>query len=96
MSHKQLELFSLVFRGFPHSWSSAAGLDLLQSLFAPAKLLDDGIDGRCPDERLRVGVPRLEEFFDGGFEVIDTDKDSSANAFAGQFSEPTLNQIQPA
>ena len=64
MSHKQLELFSLIFRTFPDSWSSAAKLDLLQGLFAPIKLRDDGLDCRCPDEGLRVGVPRLEEFFD--------------------------------
>ena len=32
VSHKRLELFSLI---FSHSWSSATGLDPLQGLFAP-------------------------------------------------------------
>lgn len=38
VSHKRLELFSLV---FSHSGAGATGLDPLQRLFAPAQFLDD-------------------------------------------------------
>ena len=82
MSHKQLELFFLIFRTFPHSWSSAAGFDFLQGLSAAAELFDNRLHGRCPDEGLRVGVAGLEEFFDRSFQIIHTDKDAPPNAFA--------------
>jgi hypothetical protein len=36
VSHKRLDLLSFV---FPHSWSSAAGLDLLQRLFTAIQFL---------------------------------------------------------
>ena len=98
VSRKQLELFFLIFRGFPFadSWSSAARLDLLQGLFAPAEFLNDRLDRRCPDQGFGVGIPASKEFIDRSFEVINTDKDTPANTFASQFPEPTLDQIQPA
>ena len=82
VSHKQLELFFLIFRTFPHSWSSATGFDFLQGLSAAAKLFDNRLDGCCPDEGLRVGVPGLEKFFDRRFQIINTDKDAPTKAFA--------------
>jgi len=38
VSHKQLDLFSLI---FSHSWTRASRLDPLQGLFAPAEFLED-------------------------------------------------------
>ena len=98
VSHKQVELFFLIFRGFPFadSWSSAARFDLLQGLFAPAEFLNDRFDRRRPDEGPGVGVPTSKEFIDRGLEIIDTDKSTSANPLASQFPKPTLHQIQPA
>ena len=96
VSHKRLELFSLIFRIFPDSWSRAAGLDLFQGLFAPAELVDDRVNRRCPDEGPWVGVPSAEEFVYCGLQVLDTDKDATPNAFTSQFPEPALHQIQPA
>ena len=81
VSHKQLELFFLIFRVFPDAWSSAARLDPLQGLFAAAEFLDDRFDGRCPDKGPRVGVPGSKEFIDRGLQVIDTDKDPAPNTF---------------
>ena len=62
MSHKRLELFSLI---FSHSGAGAPGLDALQRLFAPVELLDNGVHGCRPHERLRVAVPGSEEFLNG-------------------------------
>ncbi len=40
-------------------------------------------------------VPGLEEFFDGFYQVIDAEERPSPNSFRGQFSKPSLDEIQP-
>ena len=81
VSHKQLELFFLIFRVFSDSWSSAARLDPLQGLFAVAEFRDYRFDSGGPNKGSRVGVPGLKEFIDRGLQVIDTNKNPAPNTF---------------
>ena len=71
-------------------------MDLLEGLPAAAEFGDDGIDRRRPNERLRIFVPGGQELVDGGDEFVDAEKRITANASVGEFSEPSLNQVQPA
>ena len=80
MSHKRLELFSFV---FAHSGPSAAGLYLLERLFAAAEFGDDRFDGGSPHEGLRSGVPIGEKLFDRILQILDADKNAASNALAG-------------
>lgn len=92
VSHKRLDLFSLI---FAHSWSSTARFNLLKGLPAAIQFLDNGLDGGCPYEGLGVGIPRGEELVDGLFQILDADEHPTTKPFARQFSKPTLDQIQP-
>ena len=80
VSHKRLELFSLV---FAYSRPSAAGLDYFERLFAPAKFSDDRFDGGGPYEGLRIGVPTREKLFDRSLQILDADKNAASDALAG-------------
>ena len=90
MSHKRLELFSLC---FAHSWAGATGFDPLQCLLAPAELFDDRLDRRRPHERLGIIIPSGEKFLNGLLQILHANKDSPADAFAGQLTEPPLHQV---
>lgn len=74
---------------------SATGLNLFKGLAAAGKFGNDGIDRRSPDERLGVFVPRGEEVIDGGDEFVDAEERITADAFVGEFGEPSLDQVQP-
>ena len=76
--------------------AGATRLDLFEGLAAPGEFGNDGVDGRSPKERLRVFVPRGQELVDRGNEFVDAEERITANAFVGEFSEPSLNQVQPA
>ena len=90
VSHKRLELFSLC---FSHSRTRATGFDPLQCLLAPAELFDDRLDRGRPHEGLGVVIPSGEKFLNGPLQLLYADKDSPADAFAGQLTEPPLHQI---
>ena len=90
VSHKQLDLFSLIFL---HSGSSATGLDPLQGLFAPAEFLEDRLHCRRPHEWLGVTVPSRQKLLNGLLQILDADKYSPANAFARQFTKPPLHEV---
>ena len=90
MSHKRLELFSLY---FAHSRTRATGFDPLQGLLAPAEFFDDRLYRRRPHERLWVVIPGGEKFLNGLLQIRHADKDSPADAFAGQLTKPTFHQV---
>ena len=62
---------------------------------AASEFGNDGIDGRSPDEGLWILVPRGEEVIDGGDQFFDAKEGIAADAFVGEFSEPSLDQVQP-
>src|SRR5208282_6155879 len=80
---------------FPLSWSSTARLDRLQFLAGTGKLLHDFTHGGRPYERAWIVVPRRKEFRDLVLQIWNTDKDTAADGFVGQFAEPALHQVQP-
>jgi hypothetical protein len=70
-------------------------LDLFEGLAAAGEFGDDGIDGRSPDEGLGIFVPRGEEVIDGGDKFVDAEEGITADALVGEFSKPSLDQVQP-
>ena len=48
-----------------------------------------------PNERLRIFVPRRQEVVDRGNEFLNAEERVAADAFVGEFGEPSLNQVQP-
>src|SRR5215471_2730336 len=59
------------------------------------RAFDDRIHSGRPDKGPGVVVPCLQKFFDGFHQVIDTAEHSPPDSLGGQFSEPSLDQIQP-
>ena len=68
----------------------------LEGLPASRQFAADRFDRRCPHERLRLLVPGFEELVDRPLEVGDADEGAAANAFAGELSEPSFHQVEPA
>jgi hypothetical protein len=62
-------------------------------LFAPAELFDNRLDRRRPYERLGVVIPDGEKFLNRLLQIRHADKDSPADAFAGQLTKPPLKQV---
>ena len=73
----------------------AAGLDLLKRLAAARKFFLDPLDGRRPDERFRMLIPRGQKLPNGLWQFFDVGERSAAYAFAGQFPKPSLDKIEP-
>ena len=67
----------------------------LQNGFTASDLLEDGLDGGRPDERLGVCVVGLEELPDGGDEVGHAGEDAAAQSLVGELAEPALDEVQP-
>src|ERR1700676_4170104 len=80
----------------PRSGQGAPGQGLFQSLTASREFRDDRLYGSGPDERFRLLVPGSEELIDCLLQVSDAVEGTPANSLAGQFAEPSLDQIQPA
>ena len=51
--------------------------------------------GLCPDKGLGMGVVVRNVVVDGDGEFGDTFEDTATNTVGGDFSEPTLNKIEP-
>ena len=51
--------------------------------------------GLCPDKGLGIGVVVRNVVVDGGSELGHAFEDAAANTVGGDFSEPTLNKIEP-
>ena len=73
----------------------AAGLDLLKRLATAREFLLDHLDGRRPYERFRMLIPRGQKLHNGLLQFFDVGERSAADAFAGQFPEPSLDEIEP-
>ena len=92
MSHKGLELFSLC---FAHSRAGAAGFDLLPGLPTAIQFSHNGVHGRGPYKRSRIGIPRGQKLRNRLLEIGHTDKYPTPNPFPGQFAKSAFDQIQP-
>ncbi len=69
---------------------------MFQGLTTTFEFLDDGLHCCGPDERLRVLVPDGHIFVDGIDEILEADENTTADALAGEFSKPTLHEVEPA
>ena len=70
-------------------------MELLKGLASAREFLLDLLDGRCPHERFRMLVRRGQKLHDGLLQFFDVGERSAAHAFAGQFSKPSLDEIEP-
>ena len=70
-------------------------MNSLERLATAGELFLNGFDRSCPDKRIRFAVPDFKKFMNAGLQVCDTEESVAPNRFAGQFSKPALDQIQP-
>ena len=63
--------------------------------FTLANLLEDGIYGSAPRERLRVCIVVGQVVFDGRHSFLHAAKDAAAKALLRQRAEPTLDEVEP-
>ena len=49
-----------------------------------------------PGEWFRVVVPVVDPGVDGVGEVLEADEAAAAEAFVGEFGEPSFDQVEPA
>src|SRR5580658_100274 len=82
--------------GFLAARQSRAGFDLLKLRPCAGNLLDDVLDRGRPDEGLRIFVPGAQELIDRALQMRHAHEAAPTYRLIGQFSEPTLYQIQPA
>ena len=66
-----------------------------QNGFTTPALLEDGVDGGGPDERLGVVAPGLEEVPNGGDQVGHAGEDAAAQRLLGELPKPALDEVQP-
>jgi len=66
-----------------------------QNGFTTPALLEDGVDGGGPDERLGVVAPGLEEVPNGGDQVGHAGEDAAAQRLLGEPPKPALDEVQP-
>src|SRR5215469_10086092 len=57
--------------------------------------LEDGISALGPDERLGIGVVRVNESGDVSFELLDTAMDAALDLLVGEQREPAFDLIKP-
>ena len=63
--------------------------------FTLADLLEDGIDGSAPRERLRVCIVVGQVVLDGRHQFLHAAKDAAAKALLRQLAEPALDEVEP-
>ncbi len=60
-----------------------------------ANLLDDLLCGGCPYERFWILIMRLDEFFDGPFQIGNALEDAAAQTFPSELAEEAFDDIEP-
>src|SRR5438876_3059815 len=73
-----------------------SGFELLHFGPRPGYFLDDLLHRGRPDERLWVLVPRCQKLIDRSLQVRHAHKATASDGLVCQFSEPALDQVQPA
>ena len=61
----------------------------------PSNTGEDLVRGAGPDEGLGMFVVNIEVFADGGLQFSHAAEYAATNPFVGDFSEPTLHQVDP-
>ena len=63
--------------------------------FTFADLIEDGVNGSAPHERLRVCIVMGHVVFDGYHQFLHAAKDAAAKALLRQLAEPALDEVEP-
>ena len=92
LTHKDMDLSTMAVSDFEKARTLVV---CPKNDFTFADLIEDGVNGSAPHERLRVCIVMGHVVFDGYHQFLHAAKDAAAKALLRQLAEPALDEVEP-